>query len=56
MAKDPNKKVKRPKRLLFVLLTIVSAIVIAVTVVGVGVVGQYSGLINTFVNSGARAK
>lgn len=55
MAKDPNKKVKRPKRLLFVLLTIVSAIVIAVTVVGVGVVGQYSGLISTFVNSGARA-
>ena len=55
MAKDPNKKVKRPKRLLFVLLTIVSAIVIAVTVVGVGVVGQYSGLLNTFVNSGARA-
>ena len=56
MAKDPNKKVKRPKRLLFVLLTIVSAIVIAVTVVGVGVVGQYSGLLNTFINSGARAK
>ena len=55
MEKDPNKKVKRPKRLPFVLLTIVSVIVIAVTVAGVGVVGQYSGLINTFVNSGARA-
>jgi len=55
MTKDPEKKVKRPKRLLFVLLTLVSAIVVVVTVVGVGVVGPYSGLLNTFLNSGARA-
>lgn len=50
-----TKKIKRPKRLLFVLMCIVSTIVVAVTLLGVVVVRPYSGIINTFINSASRA-
>lgn len=54
-SKEKTKEVKRPKRLLFVLMCIVAGLVAAVTIVGVFVVRPYSGIINTFLNSSSRA-
>lgn len=48
MAKDPNKKVRRPNRFLLVLMCLISVVVIALNVAVVGVVAPHLDILQVF--------